>query len=29
VEGIQLAKQHNRPEGGMSLYFTGLSVSKE
>ncbi|MCR9227718.1 MAG: hypothetical protein NXH90_09900 [Flavobacteriaceae bacterium] len=29
VEGLQLAKQHNRPEGGMSLYFTGLSVSKD
>ena len=29
VEGLQLAKQHNRPDGGMSLYFTGLSVNKE
>ncbi len=28
VEGIQLARQHNRPNGGLSLYFTGLSVSK-
>ena len=29
VEGLQLAKQHNRPEGGMNLYFTGLSVTLE
>jgi hypothetical protein len=29
MEGLQLAQQHNRPEGGTSLYFTGLSVSKE
>lgn len=29
LEGLQLAQQHNRPDGGMSLYFTGLSVSKE
>ncbi|MGN7514988.1 MAG: hypothetical protein ACTHOM_11460 [Allomuricauda sp.] len=29
VEGLQLAQQHNRPDGGTSLYFTGLSVSKE
>ncbi len=29
MEGLQLAQQHNRPNGGMSLYFTGLSVSKE
>lgn len=28
VEGLELAKQHNRPEGEMSLYFTGLSVTK-
>ncbi|WP_437399428.1 hypothetical protein [Flagellimonas lutimaris] len=29
LKGIKLAQQHNRPEGGTSLYFTGLSVSKE
>ena len=29
LEGLQLAKQHNRPDGSMSLYFTGLSVSNE
>lgn len=29
MEGLQLAKQHNRPDGGTSLYFTGLTVSKE
>ncbi|WP_318309825.1 hypothetical protein [Flagellimonas crocea] len=29
LEGLKLAQQHNRPEGGTSLYFTGLSVSKE
>ncbi len=29
VEGLQLAQQHNRPDGGTSLYFTGLTVSKE
>lgn len=29
MEGLQLAQQHNRPDGGTSLYFTGLLVSKE
>lgn len=29
IQGLQLAKQHNRPEGGTNLYFTGLTVSKE
>lgn len=29
MEGLQLAQQHNRPEGGTSLYFTGLSVSMQ
>ncbi|WP_306013527.1 MULTISPECIES: hypothetical protein [unclassified Allomuricauda] len=29
MEGLQLAQQHNRPEGGTSLYFTGLSVSTQ
>ena len=29
MQGLQLAKQHNRPEGGTNLYFTGLTVSKE
>ena len=29
MEGIKLAQQHNRPEGGTSLYFTRLSVRKE
>ncbi|WP_375323766.1 hypothetical protein [Flagellimonas sp. GZD32] len=29
MEGLQIAKQHNRPEGGTNLYFTGLSVSME
>ncbi|MEC8830741.1 MAG: hypothetical protein VX772_00110, partial [Bacteroidota bacterium] len=29
MEGLQLAQQHNRPEGGTNLYFTGLSVSKK
>ncbi len=29
LEGIKLAQQHNRPEGGSSLYFSGLSVKKE
>jgi hypothetical protein len=29
MEGLKLAQQHNRPEGGTSLYFTGLSVSTE
>lgn len=29
LKGIKLAQQHNRPENGTSLYFTGLSVSKE
>lgn len=28
MEGLQLAQQHNRPDGGTSLYFTGLTVSK-
>ncbi|WP_127141072.1 hypothetical protein [Flagellimonas marinaquae] len=29
MEGLQLAQQHNRPDGGTSLYFTGFLVSKE
>ncbi|MCK0161881.1 hypothetical protein [Allomuricauda sp. F6463D] len=29
MEGLHLAKQHNRPDGGTNLYFTGLSVRKE
>ena len=29
MEGLRLAKQHNRPEGGTSLYFTGISVKKD
>ncbi|MAU15338.1 MAG: hypothetical protein CMH46_07340 [Muricauda sp.] len=29
MEGLQLAQQHDRPDGGMNLYFTGLSVQKD
>ncbi|SDR05561.1 hypothetical protein [Flagellimonas zhangzhouensis] len=29
MDGLQIAKQHNRPEGGTNLYFTGLSVTME
>ncbi|MEE1962439.1 hypothetical protein V1387_07065 [Allomuricauda taeanensis] len=29
IEGLELAQQHNRPEGGTKLYFSGLSVSME
>ncbi|GLU42461.1 hypothetical protein [Allomuricauda sp. NBRC 101325] len=29
MDGLQIAKQHNRPTGGPNLYFTGLSVTME